>query len=379
MRTAIIVSVVLLVGCPLIPSFPHQSFIDETAKNTEARNPDAAALFREITPAPSRFNRELVARIERELDNRQLRKDLQSYGYVPSVPEDLVFRNVESQTLISVRDVCVIYPDEDNDPTNDDGREEVFPDEVVRTAAEKRNIAAVAAIVPITNFRQPASPWKLNDGIPLLLCKKEKFEHQRSAAECTGFLVGNSLVMTAHHCVAKYRDFLDDVRFVFGFHVLQGKERVEFADEEVFKPKAIVARDVYLDYAIIELERPVKHYQQLPRRKVATKICDKDAVYAIGCPSGLPVKIARGANVLTNDRQEFFYTTLDTFVYNSGSPVFNAETDELEGIVVAGVAGDYVEVNGCRIPRRCDTTCDGQKVARITEMAVPEKASRPPS
>lgn len=379
MRTSAILMALLLMGCPFMPETPHQSFIDHTVKKTRSRNAEAADLFERITPEESQFNRDLVARIERELDNRDLRADLEAQGFIPNVPEDRVFRGVESELLASLRDVCVIYPDEDNNPANDDGREEVFPDGVARTAEEQRNISAVAAIIPIGNFQQPKSPWKLNAGLSLQLCNKQNFQHQHSSAECTAFLVGDSLVMTAAHCTTKYRNFLDDVRFVFGFHVVKGTARTEFADDEVFKPKRIAAIDTFLDYAVVEIEGTAKHHQKLPRRAPATKIGDKEGVYAIGCPSGLPVKIARGANVLTNDGKEFFYATLDTFVYNSGSPVFNATTHDLEGIVVDGVAKDYLEVNGCTIPRRCDKKCDGQKVARITEVAVPEKQARPPS
>jgi V8-like Glu-specific endopeptidase len=61
----------------------------------------------------------------------------------------------------------------------------------------------------------------------------------------------------------------------------------------------------------------------------------------MGHPSGLPMKYADGAKVFGNF-DNYFSTNLDTFGGNSGSPVFNAKTNEVVGILVRGDI-DYIE------------------------------------
>ena len=77
----------------------------------------------------------------------------------------------------------------------------------------------------------------------------------------------------------------------------------------------------------------------------------------MGHPSGLPLKYADGARVFETEN-DYFSTNLDTFGGNSGSPVFNADTLEVEGILVRGDT-DYVmdfESNGerCMKVNICD-------------------------
>ena len=55
----------------------------------------------------------------------------------------------------------------------------------------------------------------------------------------------------------------------------------------------------------------------------------------IGHPTGLPTKIADGANVRRR-AGTYFVANLDTYGGNSGSAVFNANTGVVEGILVRG-------------------------------------------
>ena len=56
----------------------------------------------------------------------------------------------------------------------------------------------------------------------------------------------------------------------------------------------------------------------------------------IGFPSGLPCKVAANAKVSQNTDTFVFTGNLDTYGGNSGSPVFNLTTHEVEGILVRG-------------------------------------------
>ncbi len=103
----------------------------------------------------------------------------------------------------------------------------------------------------------------------------------------------------------------------------------------------------------------------------------------LGHPWGLPLKIAGGGKVVKNEHSEsrfFFEAMLDTFSGNSGSPVLNEATLEVEGILVVGF-GEYEDgVNPltnevCRLPRTLVKPEDwtGSWVTRATQFshAVP--------
>ena len=134
------------------------------------------------------------------------------------------------------------------------------------------------------------------------------------------------------------------------------------------------------DYAIIKLDRKVTGRTPLKVRK-NKKIELNEDLFVIGHPSGLPKKIAMGARVLKNSDKEFFTTNLDTFGGNSGSPVFNANTLEVEGILVRGrtdYTPDYSKDKSCLRVNTCDNNglnckefdpdIDGEEVTRITEL-----------
>ena len=97
------------------------------------------------------------------------------------------------------------------------------------------------------------------------------------------------------------------------------------------------------------------------------KVADDEKVYVLGHPSGLPLKYAPGAQVRGNDDPSFFVANLDTYGGNSGSPVFNERTGEVEGILVRGET-DYLQVGNCRISNACPTSgCRGEDVTRASE------------
>lgn len=66
-----------------------------------------------------------------------------------------------------------------------------------------------------------------------------------------------------------------------------------------------------------------------------------DPVAVIGYPYGLPLKYAAGAQVRRTET-EYFIGNLDIFAGSSGSPVISTQTGLVEGILVRGVANDYV-------------------------------------
>jgi len=213
-------------------------------------------------------------------------------------------------------------------------------------------------------------------GDSMSLCSSEKFREQINPGRCSGFLVGDDLLVTAGHCVQNQNE-CDRYSWVFGFE--NGVTSVE--TKNVYKCSSIVSRalddDTNADYAVIKLERVVKDRKPL-RFRSSGKVSNNSPIVVIGHPSGLPMKVAAGANVRTNSDDWFFVGNLDTFGGNSGSPVFNNTTGIVEGILVRG-ENDYnwqtdAEGKYCRVVNRCkNDECRGEDVTRMTKVSgLPE-------
>lgn len=199
------------------------------------------------------------------------------------------------------------------------------------------------------------------------VCRTERFSGQKSAVECTGFLVGADLLVTAGHCMQSQAQ-CEQNHWVFGF--VDGLSEIKSAD--VYNCKEIVSQELSgtNDFAVIRLDRAVTDREPLKFRKEGTVVAN-DKLAVIGHPSGLPLKIDDGGKVRqTTDTLNYFVAELDTYGGNSGSPVFNLATHTVEGILVRGER-DYVwdAEDGCAVSNVCATgTCRGEDVQRITKV-----------
>lgn len=181
------------------------------------------------------------------------------------------------------------------------------------------------------------------------VCSDERFAAQQSAANCSGFLVGDDLLVTAGHCMRKESD-CQRKSWVFDYRIShEGQTEHTVNSSSVYQCAEIIDsvvggnRD---DYALIRLDRVVTDRLPLRYRRDG-EVIEGDSLVVIGHPSGIPTKIADGAEVKsTNDI--YFQANLDTYGGNSGSAVFNSITGIVEGILVRGMT-DYVFENGCRV------------------------------
>jgi len=269
-----------------------------------------------------------------------------------------------AQSFASQKSIDVIY--------GEDNRVDVY-------ASNNANFVelskSTAAMIPATNLKSILGGSVEISGKTLQqrgICAKERFSQQISAANCSGFLVGKNKLVTAGHCIKSQAD-CDSYKWVFDFKVDHEKQgNVTVAQSSVYSCKKIISRALNNfnkdDYALIELERSVTDRQPLKFRR-SGKISAGAPLVVMGYPTGIPAKIADGANVRSLSGK-FFTANLDTYGGNSGSAVFNVETEEVEGILVRGDT-DYVysSADGCQVSNRCaDTGCRGEDVTYITNI-----------
>lgn len=202
-------------------------------------------------------------------------------------------------------------------------------------------------------------------------CASERFSKQVTAPTCTGFLVAPDIIATAGHCVSKNPDCKNNL-WAFDFKLSSSTDlTTTIPKNSVYKCKSIITSvqnsSSKNDYALIRLDRAVTDRMPLEIRR-SGKIPDSTSLVLIGHPKGLPLKIAPGGIVRANTATNYFVTTTDSYAGNSGSPIFDARTGVVEGILVRGEA-DYVTSGGCYVSKVCaENSCAGEDATRITNL-----------
>jgi V8-like Glu-specific endopeptidase len=201
------------------------------------------------------------------------------------------------------------------------------------------------------------------------LCPSEAFYAQETVAFCSGSLIGEDLILTAGHCVQSEYD-CENTAFIFDYsYKVKDSKPSSLNSENIFYCQKIIQskHSNQADFAIIRLDRKVLNRAPLKYRTM-DKISDRSELYVIGHPAGIPTKITDSGVIRSNNQEAFFTTNLDTYGGNSGSAVFNSQTNMVEGILVRG-ENDFIKVGGCYISNVCnEDACRGEDVTRITEI-----------
>jgi V8-like Glu-specific endopeptidase len=206
------------------------------------------------------------------------------------------------------------------------------------------------------------------------LCLDERFSKQYSnPVTCTGFLIGEDLLLTAGHCMLNFGRVTDSTSgycehfsWLFDYKRENGESvKLSNIDEsKLYRCKKIVAASFDLlkepiasrlydhDYALIELDRKVRDrpYLNLSKRKVR-----KGQVLSIvGHPLGLPMKAATNGLVNLANHPYYFELGISSFSGSSGSPLLNRK-GEAVGILVRGPEEFlFDKQNQCQRFIRCD-------------------------
>jgi V8-like Glu-specific endopeptidase len=205
------------------------------------------------------------------------------------------------------------------------------------------------------------------------LCTDEPFRNQVLLPFCSGFLVHSNVIVTAGHCLEGNSP--SDIVVIFDWKQQSAgvsPSVTSIAEDNVYEPDSL---DHMLtnteDWGVIYLNRDVVGRTPLKYRTSGTPDVGTPLVL-VGHPWGLPMKVAPNAEIKTypSDSNTFSANT-DSYAGNSGSMVVNADTWEVEGILVTGNADfKYDSVNGCCRSNVCSdsTGCSGsyEGVTKIT-------------
>jgi hypothetical protein len=175
--------------------------------------------------------------------------------------------------------------------------------------------------------------------IGINICPNERFaNHHAYRAACSGFLVGPDLLVSAGHCFESQFS-CDNQLIAFDLDADSEVSRGFTTDERnIYRCKEVIAHiydeDRLQDYAVVRLDR--KSDRMPLQLRTRGKISKKDKVFLIGHPLGLPLVYSAPAELVKNMNPRFFKARINSFHGNSGSPVFNAKTHLVEGILVRG-------------------------------------------
>ncbi len=185
------------------------------------------------------------------------------------------------------------------------------------------------------------------------LCDGEAFAEQPALAQCSATLIADDLVLTAGHCMPDARTCRERV-LVFGYRLGTDGALPMLGVDGVFECAEVVVTEnrrrgnLNLDYAVFRLDRPAAPARAIASLRLpAAPLAPGDPVALVGFPSGAPMKIDDGGEVVDDrDRaRDFFALTADAFSGSSGGAVFDAE-GRVVGVLVRGQT-DYVRRNGC--------------------------------
>jgi hypothetical protein len=216
-------------------------------------------------------------------------------------------------------------------------------------------------------YRYEPSPLK--ERLPL--CPEEKFLQEPSLGKCSGFLIAPDILVTAGHCLGSKYD-CKKAKWVFDFSYQTPYTDLRILPKKnIYQCKELLDKEenahTFMDYSIIQLDRNVEGITPL-KLSNTSKIKVGTELITIGHPAGLPTKVNTRAYVTESKHSHYFVADIDAFQGSSGSAVLNADSLQVEGILVRGEK-DYVrdEDRKCLKLYHCNSIeeCRGEDVIRI--------------
>ncbi|EQC46978.1 trypsin [Bacteriovorax sp. BSW11_IV] len=203
-------------------------------------------------------------------------------------------------------------------------------------------------------------------------CEGIRFEKESQASDCSGFYIGDGLLMSAGHCfvepsetiVEGNNDLCKNKKWVTNYLVSNtgpnGNIHLDNSDVYLCEKIVVALNTRVIDFAIVKIKGDLSKLQALKLN--FNEVQRGDRVSVAGYPTGLPLKYAANASVYSNSKsQSYFKSDLDTFAGNSGSPIFDKKLNVVAVLTAGEVdyyldeARDCVDVNVCNgVNRLCN-------------------------
>lgn len=222
-----------------------------------------------------------------------------------------------------------------------DDREMITNKSDPRVKELSKSIALIVSVdaLDIGMFKTTVKAPSLQEAMNM--CVSEHFVTRPAVAGCTGFLVAPNILASAGHCFMDESDCATK-KIIFDVDSKeQSKKGYSVNSNNVFSCARIISTMYDMnapgeqDYSLIELDRTPKRREPL-KLNMSKKIENSANVFMIGHPFGMPLTLSRESAIFNNNGIYQFTAGLDSFEGNSGSPVFNSKTMQVEGILVNG-------------------------------------------
>jgi hypothetical protein len=171
--------------------------------------------------------------------------------------------------------------------------------------------------------------------IPLDPQDPEAMDRLMDWANGTGFLVGRSLLATAGHVLGMHGTEIFGKHFLLGYQTTPtGEINTHFAASLALTAESRVGSQNFtdIDWGLLTLNRSAPASAQILTINEKDNLEPETPVFIIGHPLGLPAKYT-GQGKVTEVGEHMFTIDLPISLHHSGSPVFNARTGKVEGIV----------------------------------------------
>ena len=216
--------------------------------------------------------------------------------------------------------------------------------------------------------------------LPTPLCEEEPFRDQSRDALCTGILVAPDIVLTAGHCL-KVNNQCKGLVWKFDYpspkstpSPLLEKEKNFYRCSHVIRPKDYY-QNKSLDFVFVKLTEPVLEREPISLEEglQQVEIEDNEKIFAIGNPSGLPLKVMKGRVTVKSEGEYFFKTNIDSYRGNSGGPIFTSKESRLIGLLLSGEKDfEFDSLRSCYYSKKClegeESGCSGEKAISISKI-----------
>lgn len=204
------------------------------------------------------------------------------------------------------------------------------------------------------------------------LCNEENFRSDPALSDCTGTLIGNDLILTAKHCLREISD-CSSKKWIFNYEnrsIKYESGEIEFNNNDIYSCKEIVQGrgNQNLDYVFVRLDRKVSNTRPLLLNTIKKVPVSKN-LKIVGFPLGAPKMYVDDFKVLKESEISYVLNS-DTFSGNSGSPVIDATTKLVVGMIIAGEKDlKYDVFQSCNHYKKClDNKCTGETALKSTSI-----------